>query len=460
LALLFIALAVGQAQAADTVPTDIQMPGTQPNEIGNVQTADKCDNHAGRDPLFWATVAVAEQDFDGAGDLCIRCHSPSGWLEGRSTPTDGSNLSAHNADGVECDYCHRMTNPDDSEHWGVQNPPFIANDGGTPATGYYGSGQYVIWNGNSKLGPYFDAEAKHQTLPSLFHRSSDLCGTCHDVSNPLTGDLAHNNGAQVPLAPGSFSGVPGGPVEDKAAFNNFPYQYGVVERTFSEHKASALSDTLVSAYGTLPAELQAGAIQAAYEAALVAGNNGDYEDGAPRYFTCQTCHMRPVTGQGCNKRPRTRPDLPLHDLTGGNYWIPDAIQYLDARGKLVLGGGLAPEQIAGMNDGKLRAKQNLNDAAALSVTGDTVRIVNLTGHKLLSGYPEGRRMWLNIKWYGGSTSSGTVEATPSSARTANTALSVSPLTGCRLKASSTLRAPTPRSTRPTAPSPRNGPTNS
>jgi hypothetical protein len=211
------------------------------------------------------------------------------------------------------------------------------------------------------------------------------------VSNPLTGDLAHNNGAQIALT-GTFSGVPGAPVEDKAAFNNFPYQYGVVERTFSEHKASELSDTLVSAYGTLPADLKAGAIQAAYEAALVAGNNGDYADGAPRYFTCQTCHMRPVTGKGCNKRPKTRYDLPLHDLTGGNYWIPEAIQYLDARGKLVLGGGLTPEQIAGMNDGKLRA-------AALSVTGDTVRIVNLTGHKLLSGYPEGRRMWLNIKWY-------------------------------------------------------------
>jgi hypothetical protein len=28
-----------------------------------------------------------------------------------------------------------------------------------------------------------------------------------------------------------------------------------------------------------------------------------------------------------------------------------------------------------------------------------VKIINLTGHKLISGYPEGRRMWLNIKWY-------------------------------------------------------------
>jgi hypothetical protein len=25
--------------------------------------------------------------------------------------------------------------------------------------------------------------------------------------------------------------------------------------------------------------------------------------------------------------------------------------------------------------------------------------VNLTGHKLITGYPEGRRMWLNVRWY-------------------------------------------------------------
>ena len=30
----------------------------------------------------------------------------------------------------------------------------------------------------------------------------------------------------------------------------------------------------------------------------------------------------------------------------------------------------------------------------------SIKVVNLTGHKLISGYPEGRRMWLNIKWFG------------------------------------------------------------
>ena len=52
-----------------------------------------------------------------------------------------------------------------------------------------------------------------------------------------------------------------------------------------------------------------------------------------------------------------------------------------------------------MDDGMLRAGQHLTQAAILDVNGNIVRITNMTGHKLISGYPEGRRMWLNIKFY-------------------------------------------------------------
>ncbi len=406
------------ALAATTVPTDVQLPGTQPGETSGLESPDKCDNcHGGydpaaepawnwrgsmmaqatRDPLFWATVAIAEQDFDGAGDFCIRCHSPDGWLAGRSTPTDGSGLNQNDLHGVSCDLCHAMVNPDDSEHPGVQNPPFVANEGGE---GYYGSGQFVVLGTSHKLGPYSDAKARHQSDSSQFHRDSALCGTCHDVSNPVTGDLAHNNGAPIPLAPGAFSGVPGAPVDDKAAFNNPPYAYGVVERTYSEHVSSLWDDTPVSDYASLPEDLQGGIVEYVWSAALTAGNGGDYEDGTTRYFTCQTCHMPPVTGAGCNKKGvPIRDDLPLHDMTGGNYWAPDAIEWLDDRGRLLLGGGMSGLERAAMADGAVRAEVNLTRAAALKVTGDVVTVVNLTGHKLLSGYPEGRRMWLNVRWY-------------------------------------------------------------
>jgi hypothetical protein len=178
----------------------------------------------------------------------------------------------------------------------------------------------------------------------------------------------------------------------------------VVERTFSEYKASLLSQTLVSDYATLPADLKDGAIQAARNAALVAGTGGNYADGTDRYFSCQTCHMQATTALGCNKSGvPLRTDQPMHDLTGGNYWMPQVMQYMDGQvpSTLLLGSGLSSAEIDGMNAGILRAQTNLENAASLSVTGNALRVVNLTGHKLISGYPEGRRMWLNIVWKDG-----------------------------------------------------------
>ncbi|WP_156161349.1 Ig-like domain-containing protein [Methanosarcina sp. 1.H.A.2.2] len=416
------------ALAADVVPTDIMQPGTQLNEVKFLESPDKCDNchggynetvepafnwrgtmmaNAGRDPIFWATLAVAEQDFNGAGDLCIRCHSPGGWLAGHSTPTDGSGLTAWDSDGVECDFCHKVTNPDNSDPIliGVQNDPFLANDLGdldadpNNITGYYGTGMYVMWNNPDKLGPYSDATSKHRFIQSRFHRSVDFCGTCHDVSNPAVGDLAHNSGALDPTGVVA-SGEPGSPVEGKAAFNNFPYEYGIVERTQSEYKAGLLSQTPVSDYDSLPEVLQAGAVKAAYDSAFASGTEGNYADGTVRYFSCQSCHEPPVEGYGANK-PRTqlRADLPYHDFTGGNYWVPDAIQYLDGIGQLRLGGGLTRTQNQAIDAGQLRAGKQLENAAVLEVNGNTLKVINTAGHKLITGYPEGRRMWVNVKWY-------------------------------------------------------------
>ena len=427
-------------KAADVVPTEIQMPGTQPGEVSNLESPNKCDNchggynsavepahnwrgsmmaHAGRDPIFWATVAIAEQDFDGAGDLCIRCHSTTGWLAGRSTPTDGSGLAASDSDGVDCDFCHKVTNPDNSEHPGVMNQNFIANepnpddpfdwDEANGIEGYYGSGMASLWGGSDKLGPYNDAEARHQFMQSKFHRDRDFCGTCHDVSNPAVGHLAHNHGAQATADPVIADGDPvnpGNPANDKVAFNNPPYAYGIVERTFSEYKSGQISRTLVNDYASLPEDLRGGALEAAYNAATQNGTiDGNYKNPSmPRYFSCQTCHMRAVVGTGANKNGvPVRNDLPLHDLTGGNYWMPEAIEYLDSQGKLRLGGGMTASQVTAMLDGALRAREQLSLAASLSAQTEgsnvEVKVINHTGHKLISGYPEGRRMWLRTEWF-------------------------------------------------------------
>jgi len=445
LALLCL-LFIPHVHAADIVPNEIQMPGTQPNEV-SLEDPGRCDNchagyndldpgaepatgwmggamgNAGRDAVFWATLAVAEQDFDGAGDLCIRCHSAGGWYGGRSTPTDGSGLQASDDNGIDCDTCHKSTNTDNSEHLGIMNPPFVANCDGDATTpdkcsssgdtgeGFYGSGILSLWDGSEKLGPYDDAEARHQWMSSSWHRDPDFCGTCHDVSNPAVGDLAPGNGAQ-PGSPHVVSsqdfngGAPdlGGPIEQKAAFNNPPYAYGIVERTFSEYKSSPLHSMPVSNFNNLPADLKSagGSLEVTYQAAQAAGQGGNYADGTLRTFSCQSCHMRPTTGAGCNKNGvPLRTDLPRHDHTGGNYWFASMTQYQDAAGTLRMGGGLNGTQLLAMDLGQERATKHLSEAGSLEVINNSVKVTNLTGHKLITGYPEGRRMWLRIEWKDG-----------------------------------------------------------
>lgn len=439
-----LAVALAGPWAAPAVPNDIKLPGTQQLEVPAYASPDTCDNcHGGynaavepafiwrggmmanatRDPLFWATLAVAEQDFlpgsdpasrGGAGDLCIRCHSVNGWMAGRSTPTDASALAAGDVNGVECEFCHLMVDPDPpisvAGTTEVQNAPFQAFDPlpWPPGETYRGAAQYVINGNGTRLGPYSATNAKHAFLGSPFHRSANLCGTCHDVSNPAVGDLAPNNGAQdgMALAPGTFSGIPGSAVDGKAAFNNAPHKYGIVERTFSEWTASSLDTLPVNGFPGLPADLKVagGALKVAYDRAYTARSDANHEDGTVRTYTCQTCHMWPTTGLGCNKTGTpSRTDLPMHDQTGAAHWMPDAVLYMNTQGTLRMGGGLTQLQKDALAAGKTRATQMLQSAASLSgqQVGDSlvVKVTNLTAHKLISGYPEGRRMWLNIRWY-------------------------------------------------------------
>ena len=66
------------------------------------------------------------------------------------------------------------------------------------------------------------------------------------------------------------------------------------------------------------------------------------------------------------------------------------------------------DPISQMLAGVDRAHQMLEDAAEIaSVNYDrdsgqlSFRVVNQTGHKLISGFPEGRRMFVNIRFYDG-----------------------------------------------------------
>ncbi|WP_152619075.1 hypothetical protein [Shewanella sp. cp20] len=99
-------LFIAQSFAADVVPTEVQLPGTQQGQAGNFESPDKCDNchsgynktnpehepatgwrgsamaNASRDPIFWATMAVAEQDFDGREIFVSAATAPKAGMTG------------------------------------------------------------------------------------------------------------------------------------------------------------------------------------------------------------------------------------------------------------------------------------------------------------------------------------------------------------------------------------------
>jgi hypothetical protein len=375
---------------APQVPTtlnDFFLPGSQPGQSGQLETPQKCDNchggydlnvepafnwrgsmmsQAARDPFFYAGLTIANQDAVDSGDLCIRCHS-AGWLEGRSVPTDGSALNNNDREGVQCDFCHKLLKP---SPLGVNPYPSdpIYTSGTYPRDQTYlgtlshippteSGGMYVADSDNAKRGPFSDAGATHQFYYSPFHRAS-ICGTCHDVSNPALSKQPDGTYAANTLnQPADF---------DNGDFD--PYKMFPIERTYSEW--------LMSAY---PAGVDAG---------------GRFGGNKTIVSTCQDCHMQDVSGVACNKAAGVfRNDLPLHDMTGGNTWVPDIL------------GQFWPGEVDAnaLAAGKVRARDMLQKAARLlaweSAGSLTIRVYNETGHKLPSGYPEGRRIWLNVRFY-------------------------------------------------------------
>ncbi len=390
-----------------TTMRDFFMPGTQPNQMEDAlpppSNCIACHSgysthtgqdpetetwfawsgsmmaQSGRDPLFWAALDVANADAGGAGEFCLRCHLPRGWLEGRSTAPDGSTMTAEDLEGVQCIVCHRLVDPEYSPEnperdltvlAGITTPVTV-----TAPTLILGSGTMIadprdhrrgplVISDVVNLDPHYFYSGNRDTLTSPYHKDAAFCGVCHDISNPVfTWNPATQEYELNPLdEPGDLN-------------SGFP-----IERTYSEW--------FLSAYNT-PEGVYAPQF----------GGNQAYVS------TCQDCHMRQVTGVGgtlFGNPPLggNRDDFPFHDLTGGNTWVPQIIPAHPTFGAIFPPGS---QRLEALNAGIERARYMLQHAATLTVSlaADqlSVTVFNETGHKLPTGYPEGRRMWLHVQGY-------------------------------------------------------------
>jgi len=348
LVILIASSLLAQSDDSPDKPDPFFLPGMQPEEqgieFGRVAQCRMCHAQtpngdadpyfswqgglmaqAVRDPVFRAALAIANQDLPGSGEFCLRCHTPRAWLEGRSTPTDGSALQPADRNGVDCDFCHRMVDPLAEEAAAlVEHVP--------PGRG---NAMMVADPANVVRGPYGQTAGAmpHQTRQSPFHASSELCGTCHNVSLPQFAE-------DVTTQP--------------------PHAYGHVERTYSEWQLSAFAE-----------EGEAG--------------------------TCQSCHYPRVEGGGQASRFASphRGYFVKHGPVGGSTWVQKAIAHLwdeDTVDREAL------EHNAERGRAVLRTAATL----ALTFTGERearLRITNQTGHKLPTGYPEGRRMWVEARYF-------------------------------------------------------------
>jgi len=180
--------------------TPIFMPGTQPGDVRLTRVEENCRfchgdyadyapydtwvgtmmAQAARDPLALALIAVENKALDGiAGDLCFRCHSPKGWLEGRSEPVSGALLMGEDLNGVQCDLCHRLVDPLSEEGKALVEPDVTEP----------GTGRMVVSPESVQRGPYGDYKGAHESVKSEFTMSSEFCATCHDIEHPIYDDV-------------------------------------------------------------------------------------------------------------------------------------------------------------------------------------------------------------------------------------------------------------------------------
>jgi len=289
--------------------------------------------HSARDPVFWAAVALAAQDHSEETIDCIRCHAPNAFLSGRGTAQTQADLLTEDLDGIGCDLCHRMVPDPDAP---IGNARYTLDD--TDVNGAV-----------AKAGPwsYGQDAPNHPWREDLsFLPSAEMCGVCHDVttSRPRLGD----DGTVL-----------------AAGFNE--------QRTYSEWANSAFAR--------------------------------DGEDAA----TCQDCHMPAVEDvAGCTAFSESgvvhATGGRRHDLAGVHVDLTQIVRRgYGSAGTNEIDDAFFDATLAAQADISTRSVGLTVDAPEVfgEVQAPTlalsVQLENLSGHKLPTGYSEGRVMWIEVE---------------------------------------------------------------
>jgi len=323
-------------------------------------------------------VLQPEELLPVAADVCLRCHFTVDWLEGRSEPPTGPNThspylkgqfwgakfreypgwpgdptllegvpadkyytsiqppdSEAGMEGIQCMYCHRQI--DNFKRPSLYNGTTIPN----------GIGGYFVM----QQDPYFSNSLIRPT--SNFQRDPFLCGTCHDVTNPI---IKEQNTTLTNNANNKYT-------YNQKMTSKTDYKHPI-ERTFTEWYWSSH------------------------------GPGGGAGGGH-----CERCHL-PMVFQGA----QTWMIEGLDELWGAvdRKWGEDPYWYAS----------INPNITPYRTDAYFAAAQRSRDllastsnAAKVSIeqaskSGSTatvkVRITNEAGHKLPTGFAEGRQMWINL----------------------------------------------------------------
>jgi nitrate/TMAO reductase-like tetraheme cytochrome c subunit len=106
----------------------------------------------------------------GTGPFCVRCHTPIGTAIGETGTTPNDERAPISLMGVQCDVCHRI-----EKNHGTVSGKFPLSPGRTKY-GLFGSGD------NDDKKPV--RNAFHRSRQGEFLRTSEFCGSCHDVVDP------------------------------------------------------------------------------------------------------------------------------------------------------------------------------------------------------------------------------------------------------------------------------------